>query len=85
MKASDYLRESALRIARQEAADAKKRAAIIEKRLNLAGDELVATQSDLATIAETSTEPAVQSLAESRKTSINGTLVSIKRPDEVLP
>lgn len=86
MKRSEYLaRAGSEAKARREAAEAKLKAERALKRLALAGDELVATQADLNTIATTSTDPAAVEIAEIRKGLVGGTLTGIGRGDEAIP
>lgn len=80
MKRSEYLaRAGSEAKAKREAAEAKIIAERALKRLALAGDQLIAAESDFATIADTSVDPTAAELAEDRKAAIRDTLGQIGR------
>lgn len=78
MKRTDYLKQTATRLAPQQLADAKKREAIQRKRVEVAGTQLEANEGTFEEIGTTSTEEAVQSLATAGATSTGGTLDNIR-------
>jgi hypothetical protein len=78
MKRSEYLRQTAARLAPQRLADLRRREAIQRKCVAIAGEQLETNKSVLEEIGTTSTEEAVQSLATGVAASTGNTLDNIK-------